>query len=89
MIDLNVQTQARPRLHPTAARVFIEYVLSREGQLVIRSSNRNPTRSDLEQPVARATKLKLFEMNWDRVVKNYSRYEKDFNQIFGVSAEAR
>jgi len=76
-------------LHPTAARVFIDYVLSREGQLVIRSSNRNPTRSDLEQPVARATKLKLFEMNWDRVVKNYSRYEKEFNQIFGVSAEAR
>jgi len=28
-------------------------------------------------------------MNWDRVVKNYSRYEKEFNLIFGVSAEAR
>ena len=75
--------------HPNAGRVFIDYALSREGQMVLRSLNRNPTRGDVEQPVARATKLKLFEMNWDRVVKNYSRYEKDFNQLFGVGGEGK
>ncbi len=76
---------AKAAPHPNAARVFIDFVLSREGQSVIRSVNRNPTRGDVEQPVPRATKLKLFEMNWDGVVKNYSRYEKNFNEIFGVT----
>ncbi|MBI4528039.1 MAG: extracellular solute-binding protein [Deltaproteobacteria bacterium] len=71
--------------HPNAARLFIDFILSREGQSVVRSLNRNPTRGDVEQPVPRASKIKIFEMNWDRVVKNYSRYVKDFNEIFGVS----
>ncbi|MBI2985936.1 MAG: extracellular solute-binding protein [Deltaproteobacteria bacterium] len=72
--------------HPNSARLFIDFVLSREGQTVIRGLNRNPTRGDVEQPVARAAKLKLFEMNWDGVVKNYGRYVKEFNDIFGVGA---
>ncbi|HZD40304.1 MAG TPA: extracellular solute-binding protein, partial [Terriglobales bacterium] len=68
--------------HPNAARLFIDFILSREGQSVIRSLNRNPTRGDVEQPVPRASKIKIFEMNWDRVVKHYSQYEKDFSAIF-------
>ena len=71
--------------HPNAARLFIDFILSREGQSVVRSLNRNPTRGDVEQPVPRASKVKIFEMNWDGVVKNYSRYVKDFNEIFGVT----
>lgn len=69
--------------HPSAARLFIDFVLSREGQSVIRSLNRNPTRGDIEQPIPRASKIKIFEMNWDQVVKHYTRYAKDFTQIFG------
>ncbi len=71
--------------HPNAARLFIDFILSREGQSVLRSLNRNPTRGDVEQPVPRASKIKIFEMNWDRVVKNYSRYVKNFNEIFEVT----
>lgn len=78
---------AKAAPHPDAGRLFVDFVLSREGQSVIRGLNRNPTRGDVEQPVPRATKLKLFEMNWDGVVKNYSRYEKSFNEIFGVTGE--
>lgn len=69
--------------HPNAGQLFIDFILSREGQTVIHSLNRNPTRSDVEQPVPRASKIKIFDMNWDRVVKHYSRYEKDFTEIFG------
>lgn len=75
--------------HPNAARLFIDFILSHEGQTVIHELNRNPTRGDVEQPVLRATKLKLFNMNWDGVVKNYSRYVKDFNDVFGVAAEGK
>lgn len=72
--------------HPNAGALFIDFVLSREGQTIIRSLNRNPTRGDVEQPVPRASKIKLFDMNWDNVVKNYSRYEKQFNGVFGVGS---
>lgn len=75
--------------HPAAARVFVDFILSQEGQSVIRELNRNPTRGDVEQPVARATRLKLFEMNWDGVVKNYGRHVKDFDNIFGVAADGK
>ncbi len=78
---------AKAAPHPDAARLFIDFILSREGQSVIRGLNRNPTRGDVEQPVPQATKLKLFEVNWDGVVKNYSRYEKSFNDIFGATGE--
>ncbi len=71
--------------HPNAARLFVDFILSRDGQIIVRDVNRNPTRGDVEQPVARASKLKLFEMNWDGVVKNYSRYVKEFNDIFGIT----
>ncbi|TAK08625.1 extracellular solute-binding protein [bacterium] len=71
---------------PTAGALFIDFILSRDGQMILRELNRNPTRDDVEQPVPRASKIKLFDMNWDRVVKNYSRYVKEFNDIFGVSS---
>ncbi|MBI4524332.1 MAG: extracellular solute-binding protein [Deltaproteobacteria bacterium] len=69
--------------HPNSARLFIDFILSREGQTIVREVNRNPTRLDVEQPVPRASKVKLFEMNWERVTKNYSRYVREFNEIFG------
>lgn len=72
--------------HPNTGALFIDFVLSREGQTILRELNRNPTRGDLEQPVARASKIKFLDMSWDRVVKNYSRYVKEFNDIFGVSS---
>ena len=72
--------------HPNAGTVFIDFILSREGQTILREENRNPTRSDVEQPVSRASKIKFFDMSWDNVVKNYSRYEKEFNDVFGVSS---
>lgn len=80
---------ARNGPHPNAGALFIDFVLSREGQTIIRSLNRNPTRGDVEQPVPRASRIKFFDVNWDNVVKHYSRYEKEFSDIFGVSSAER
>lgn len=80
---------ARNGSHPNAGNLFIDFILSREGQNILRQENRNPTRSDVEQPVERASRIKFFDMNWDNVVKNYSRYEKGFNDVFGVSSGDR
>jgi hypothetical protein len=49
---------------------------------------RNSSRVDLEQPVARVTKIKLMEMDWERVQKNYARYAQEFRDTF-VAVAAR
>ena len=70
--------------HPNVARLFTDFVLSREGQLIIYELNRNPSRSDVPQPVPRAAKIKLMTVDHDHVVKNYHRYANDYRQTFSV-----
>jgi iron(III) transport system substrate-binding protein len=70
--------------HPNVARLFTDFVLSREGQLIIHEINRNPSRSDVPQPVPRAAKIKLMTVDYDRVVRNYNRYASEYREIFGV-----
>ncbi len=73
---------------PNAAKVFIDYILSRDGQEIFRQMGRNSSRVDLEQPIARVTKIKLMEMDWERVQKNYARYAQEFRDTF-VAVAAR
>jgi ABC-type Fe3+ transport system substrate-binding protein len=70
--------------HPNVAKLFTDYVLSREGQMIIYQLNRNPSRTDVPQPVPRAAKIRLMTMDYDQVVKNYGRYATDFREIFSV-----
>lgn len=69
---------------PNAAKVFIDFLLSKEGQAIIYELKRNPSRTDVDQPVPRAAKIKLMEMDYDQVTKNYGRYAKEFREIFSV-----
>ena len=73
---------------PNAAKVFIDYILSREGQEILRQMGRNSSRTDVEQSIARVTKVKLMEMDWEKVQKNYARYAQEFRDIF-VTGTAR
>lgn len=66
------------------AKRSTDYVLSQEGQKILATIKRNPTRSDVEAPVPRAAKVKLAEMDNDKLVKNYNRYSKEFREIFGI-----
>lgn len=70
---------------PNAARLFIDYMLSREGQTIIYQLKRNPTRTDVEQPIPRASKIKLMELDHDEVAKHYKRYADEFREIFGIA----
>ena len=71
---------------PNAAKVFIDYILSREGQEVLRQMGRNSSRTDVEQSIARVTRIKLMEMDWEKVQKNYARYSQEFRDIFVTGA---
>jgi hypothetical protein len=39
---------------------------------------------DLSQPVPRVSKVKLMTMDYDQVAKNYTRYTKEFREIFSI-----
>jgi len=69
---------------PVVAKLFTDFVLSREGQMIIYQLNRNPTRTDVPQPVPRAAKIRLMTMDYDQVVKNYGRYSNEFRETFSV-----
>lgn len=75
---------AKSAPRPNMAKLYTDYVLSQEGQKIMATFKRNPTRSDVEAPVPRAAKVKLAEMDNDKLVKNYNRYSKEFREIFGI-----
>jgi len=69
---------------PNLAKLYVDYVLSQEGQKILATFKRNPTRTDVELPVPRVAKVKLVEMDSDDLAKNYGRYTKEFGELFGV-----
>ncbi len=70
--------------HPNAARLFIDYVLSYDGQKVMRDSFRVTARSDIP-PLTKKLDLKrlrAFFVN-PRIAERYSEFQKDYQEIFG------
>lgn len=69
--------------HPNAARLFIEYALSREGQTLLQENFRVMARSDVA-PTARKTDLKrlrAFFVN-PKIADRYANFQKEYNEIF-------
>jgi len=69
---------------PNAAKLFVDFMLSKEGQTIMYEVKRNPTRTDVNQPVARVAKIKLMARDADDLAKNYNRYTEEFREIFSI-----
>ena len=69
--------------HPNAARLFIDFVLSKRGQELIRGMSRIPDRTDTppEQPRFIEGIKPAFAPT--EVLDNFERYAKIFHEIFG------
>jgi iron(III) transport system substrate-binding protein len=70
--------------HPNAARLFVNFVLSREGQSILASVQQIPVRRDMEarlDPAARARKWFVERPNQH---VNFSATVKLFRKIFGI-----
>lgn len=69
--------------HPNAARLFIEYVLSREGQTLLQDNFRVMARSDIA-PMARKTDLKRLRASFvnPKIAERYAIFQKEYNEIF-------
>ncbi|MBI4526909.1 MAG: extracellular solute-binding protein [Deltaproteobacteria bacterium] len=71
-----------------AARLFIDFVLSKEGQRVVRGGQRNPrnpSRKDVEPPIARMdqSRLKLKAVPGE-VENNLEQYAKEYREMFRI-----
>ena len=69
--------------HPAAARLFVDFLLSEEGQRAIASRGRVPARADLG--TAAGEPLKVHYVN-PRLAADFNRYEREFRDIFGRPA---
>ena len=70
--------------HPSAARLFIDYVLSKPGQEIVRKMNRIPDRTDT--PPAQARLMEGIKPAFApvEVLDDFSRYGKMFDGIFAA-----
>jgi iron(III) transport system substrate-binding protein len=70
--------------HPNAARVFIDFVLSKRGQEIVRKMNRIPDRTDT--PPAQARLMEGIKPAFApvEVLEDFSKYGKMFDDIFAT-----
>jgi iron(III) transport system substrate-binding protein len=66
--------------HPNAARLFVDLLLSAEGQALIRDRGRVPARNDLARGPVQVP-LKLHYVN-PRLAREADRHENEFREIF-------
>jgi iron(III) transport system substrate-binding protein len=66
--------------HPNAARLFVDLLLSAEGQALIRDRGRVPARNDLARGPAQVP-LKLHYVS-PKLAREADRYENEFREIF-------
>lgn len=78
----SIALSAKPN-NPNAAQLFLDFVLSKKVQAMIRSFNRNPARSDIEpfSPKMDPRNLKLRVVPADMETR-YKEYVEEFRRIF-------
>ncbi len=68
--------------HPNAAKLFIDFSLSKEGQTIIRSTGRVPARPDVEIDYMKHLEgIKLYPSDLS-LATNYAKYHRQFNELF-------
>jgi iron(III) transport system substrate-binding protein len=68
--------------HANAAQLFVDFVLSREGQETLKSVGRFSTRIDVEHISDRVRKLKLGKIDWQVYLKDFSKYMEEYRKYF-------
>jgi iron(III) transport system substrate-binding protein len=69
--------------HPNAGKLFIDFLLSKRGQELVRGMNRIPDRTDTPPEQARLIEGIKPAFAPPEVLENFERYAKMFHDIFG------
>jgi iron(III) transport system substrate-binding protein len=74
--------------NPNSAKLFIDFVLSKEGQNIVRGGKRNPrnaSRKDVEPVLAKMDQSRLKSKRVpDEVETNLAQYAKEYREIFRI-----
>ncbi|MPZ78042.1 MAG: extracellular solute-binding protein [Deltaproteobacteria bacterium] len=70
--------------HPNAARLFIDFALSKRGQELVRGMNRIPDRIDTPPEQARLMESIKPAFAPTEVLEDFQRYGKMFDEVFGT-----
>lgn len=69
--------------HPNAARLFVDFILSKESQELIRDFARIPSRSDTDPKPSRLIQFKRIVQNPNEITR-FNETVRRFNRIFGL-----
>jgi iron(III) transport system substrate-binding protein len=69
--------------HPNVGKLYIDFVLSEEGQKILRSFDRSSSRKGIEPDELQKKGVKLYVTDLN-LGKNYANYMKEFREIFGI-----
>ncbi len=71
--------------HPNAAKLFVDFTLSKEGQQILTRFNRIPARPDVSpEPPTLTEGLNLYPARPEELVQNYGETAAQFHKIFKV-----
>lgn len=68
--------------HPHAARLYIDFMLSKEGQKIIRDVGRIPSSPEIEPLVPRLVKGQKLYFSDHSLAEKYNEIDREFNDIF-------
>jgi iron(III) transport system substrate-binding protein len=69
--------------HPNVGKLYINFVLSEEGQKVLRSFGRSSSRKGIEPDELQKKGVKFYVTDMS-VARDLGRYDKEFKDIFGI-----
>ena len=83
MTSINVVALSAKAPHPNAGKLLINYILSEEGQTIIKNVSRVPIRPSVKPNIARLDQstLKIHYVPADMYQK-IATYEKEFRDLF-------
>ena len=68
--------------HPNVGKLYVDFVLSEEGQKILRSFGRSSSRKGIEPDELQRKGVKLYVTDLN-LGKNYANYQKEFRETFG------
>ena len=73
--------------HPNSARLLLNFMLSKEGQSILRDCGRIPARADVLPKSARLVKNITFVPSDNSLATNFTQYQKQFRKFFSKRQE--
>lgn len=84
LVNLGLVVIAAKAPHPNAAKLFYNYSVSKEGQLILRKRNRVSARIDVPPLVPDMDPKKLRLIPLDPEIATTTKYNDEFQKIFGL-----